>query len=170
MERFDPPMPLTHFYWPNAPQVLEQDLIAFNLADEAAALRLAEQLCGRSIPQGTSTAERRWSLLAENALIHLLEEHLTIPRSLDELVAYLQQQPERRGVAEPALAREITAYLLLGSLAIGTQGPRLRPMTWMAQDLNPFHHPHFPHLQNLLRRASCNFRSDVLYCLHEQST
>ncbi len=131
MERFDPPMPLTHFYWPNAPQVLEQDLIAFNPADEAAALRLAEQLCGRSIPQGTSTAERLWSLLAENALIHLLEEHLTIPRSLDELVAYLQQQPERRGVVAPALAREITAYLLLGSLAIGTQGPRLRPKVHM---------------------------------------
>lgn len=131
LERFDTPEPLKAPHWPPMPQIAELELTRFNPADETAVVRLAERLCGQPVPHGETLGERLWPLFTENAFLHLLEEHLTLPRSFDELVAYLRQQPERHDATVILLAREITAYLLLGSLAIGPQGPRLRPKVHM---------------------------------------
>lgn len=131
LEQLDPPAPLRHAYWPPPPQLDEHTLTNFDPAATDKVSRLAERLCGRPVPPGDTLDARLWQLLEENALLRLLEEHLTIPRALDELVAYLHQQPERRGIADDALVNEIIAYLLIGSLAIGPQGPRLRPKVHM---------------------------------------
>lgn len=131
LERFETPAPLSAPYWPEPPRLDEQALTHFDAADEASLLDLAGRLCSRPVPEGATLSARLESLFAENALLRLLEEFLVIPRSLAELVAYLRQQPDRRGVEEQALVREITAYLLLGSLALGPQGPRLRPKVHM---------------------------------------
>jgi ATP-dependent helicase YprA (DUF1998 family) len=131
LERFDPPAPLNHPYWPASPQLDEQELTEFDPAATEKIVSLAERLCGQAVPAGDTIAEQLWHLLVDNALLRLLEKHLTIPRALDELVAYLQQQPERRTVNERALVSEIIAYLLVGSLALGPQGPRLRPKVHM---------------------------------------
>lgn len=131
LERFDAPVPLQNPYWPPTPVLAEQALSLFNPDDETAMANLAEQLCNRPLPPASTLSERLGLLLAENALLRLLEMYLVIPRALDELVAYVQQQPERRNVDQHMLALEITAYLLLGSLAIGPHGPRLRPKVHM---------------------------------------
>lgn len=131
LERFDQPEPLREPYWPPAPQIDERDLRQFDAAHEQAQLTLAAQLCGRNAPQANTLGERLGLLLQENALLRLLEGFLAIPRSLEELIDYLGGQPERRGVAREALAVEITAYLLLGSVATTSRGPRLRPKVHM---------------------------------------
>src|SRR6266571_5687505 len=131
LERFDQPEPLREAYWPPLPEIDDHLLQRFDTLNETQALALAEQLCGRAVPQANTPGERLGLLLQENALLRLLEGFLTLPRSLDELVDYLAGQPERRGVSRDALAAEITAYLLLGSLATTSQGPRLRPKVHM---------------------------------------
>jgi hypothetical protein len=131
LERFDQPEPLRDPYWPPPPQIDDQLLQRFDTASEAEVKILAEQLCGQLLPQANTMAEQLGLLLQENALLRLLEGFLTIPRSLDELIEYLAGQPERRNVSRSALAAEITAYLLLGSLATTSQGTRLRPKVHM---------------------------------------
>lgn len=131
LEHFDDPLPLTAPYMPATPQIAEQAITNFDATDTTAVLHLAQQLCGRAAPSGETLEEQLGALLAENALLRLLEEHLIDPRSLDELIAYLKQQPERRGVDAQALAREITAYLLIGSIASTARGPHLRPKVHM---------------------------------------
>ncbi|HZS79795.1 MAG TPA: DEAD/DEAH box helicase [Ktedonobacteraceae bacterium] len=131
LERFDQPEPLRAPYWPPLPHIDEHLVQHFDTANETQALALAEQVCGQPVPQAQTLGERLGLLLQENALLRLLEGFLAIPRSLDELLDYLAAQPERRGVSRDALAAEITAYLLLGSLATTGQGPRLRPKVHM---------------------------------------
>lgn len=131
LERFDEPEPLQAPYWPQWPQLDEPLLQHLDAANEEATLMLAQQLCGRPVPPANTLDERLGLLLQDNALLRLLEGFLSIPRSMDELAAYLEQQPERRGVSQPNLVAEITAYLLLGSLATTSQGPRLRPKVHM---------------------------------------
>src|SRR6266704_2116324 len=131
LERFDEPEPLHNPYWSQPPQLDEHLLQHLDTMNEAAVLALAQQLCGRSVPQADSLGEQLGLLLQENALLRLLDGFLSIPRSMDELAAYLEQQPERHGVSQRDLIAEITAYLLLGSLATTSQGPRLRPKVHM---------------------------------------
>jgi ATP-dependent helicase YprA (DUF1998 family) len=127
LERFEEPAPLAAPYVPPAPQIASATLDTFDTADEQATLALAERLCGRPAPAAPTLEERLAALLAENALLRALEGHLAIPRALDELVTFLGTLLERRGVDHDALAREITAYLLIGSQARTSRGPRLRP-------------------------------------------
>lgn len=131
LERFDQPAPLAHPYWPALPHLEENALDQFDPDNEAQVLQLAEQLCGRPVPAGNTLGERLGELLEENALLRILEGRLGMPCEMDELVAYLKQQPERRGVTDHALVQEITAYLLIGSQAHKEQGPRLRPKVHM---------------------------------------
>ncbi len=131
LERFDEPGLLHAPYWPRPPQIDEHLLDHFDATDEAVILRLAQHICGLSIPPANTLGERLGVLLQDNALLRLLEGFLSIPRSIDELAAHLGQQPERRGVPQHNLIAEITAYLLLGSLATTKQGPRLRPKVHM---------------------------------------
>src|SRR6266567_4608333 len=131
LERFDDPKPLHNPYWSQPPQLDEHLLQHLDTMNEAAVLALAQQLCGRSVPQADSLGEQLGLLLQENALLRLLDGFLSIPRSMDELAAYLEQQPERHGVSQRILVAEITAYLLLGSLATTQQGPLLRPKVHM---------------------------------------
>src|SRR5579883_1742307 len=131
LERFDEPQPLRESYWPPLPRIDASLLQRLDTTDEAQVMALAEQVCGRAVPSAATIGERLGLLLHENGLLRLLEGFLTNPRSLDKLVDYLSGQPERRGVAREALAAEITAYLLLGSLATTSQGPRLRPKVHM---------------------------------------
>lgn len=127
LEHFDPPAPLRQTYWPESPQISENLLEDFDAEKSAQVSLLAQQLCGRDLPPGQTLGESLWTLLEENAFLRLLEGHLTIPRAMDELVAYLQQQPERRSATDQSLSQEITAYLLLGSLARKDGEMRLRP-------------------------------------------
>jgi rubrerythrin len=131
LEHFDPPAPLISPYWPELPQLHEQAIEHFHANSDSETLALAAQLCGRPIPQAATLGERLGLLLDNNALVRLLEMYLNVPRSMDELVDYLGQQPERRGSEPRRLAFEITAYLLLGSLATTSRGPRLRPKVHM---------------------------------------
>jgi len=131
LERFDDLEPLHSPYWSPPPQLDEHLLQHFDVVDETTQLALAQELCGRPAPPAATLGERLSLLLKENALLRLLEGFLSIPRSMDELAAYLGQQPERRGLPEHLLITEITAYLLLGSLATTNQGPRLRPKVHM---------------------------------------
>lgn len=131
LERFDAPPPLVAPYMPAAPALDEETIAHFDIANDIQVRNLAAQLCGRALPPGSVLAEQLGALLEENALLRLLEEHLALPRELAELVDYLGQQPERRDISRQQLASEITAYLLLGSLARGLQGPRLRPKVHM---------------------------------------
>jgi len=131
LEHFDEPEPLQNPYWPQPPQLDEHLLQHFDPVDEPASLMLAQQLCGRAVPPGNTLEERLGLLLQANGLLRLLESFLSIPRSMDELSAYLEQQPERHGVPQRILVAEITAYLLLGSLATTQKGPLLRPKVHM---------------------------------------
>ena len=127
LERFEEPAPLAAPYAPPAPQIEQVALDTFDAADERGVLALAEWLCGRPVPTAPTLQERLAALLAENSLLRAIEGHLAMPRALDELVAFLGALPARRGVDADVLAREITAYLLVGSLARTARGPRLRP-------------------------------------------
>ena len=131
LERFDEPEQLMAPYWPQPPQIDEYLLQHFDAKDEAAMHTFAQQLCGHPAPPANTLGERLGLLLQDNALLRLLEGFLSIPRSMDELTAYLEQQPGRRGVSQHHLITEITAYLLLGSLATTNQGPLLRPKVHM---------------------------------------
>src|SRR5262249_37026614 len=117
LEHFDEPESLATPYWPQPPKLDEQTLLHFEATHEAAVLALGELLCGQPVPPGDTLGMRLGLLLKDNALLRLLEGFLHIPRSLDELATYLGQQSERRSIAQHALIHEITAYLLLGSLA-----------------------------------------------------
>ncbi len=131
LERFDQPAPVAHPYWPALPHLEENALEQFDPDNEAQVLQLAERLCGRPVPAGDTLGERLGNLLEENALLRILEGRLGMPCEMDELIAYLKQQPERRGVTDHALAQEITAYLLIGSQARRGQELRLRPKVHM---------------------------------------
>jgi ATP-dependent helicase YprA (DUF1998 family) len=125
-ERYEPPGKPTSLYWPTLPEITEADLDAFSsspddVAAQSGATRLAKRLLGEQ-PQDLTHA------LRNNGIVLWLQEQLAEPVELTELALRARSEiPGRQSVSEAAIQRELMAYLLLGAVTTGADGPILRP-------------------------------------------
>lgn len=89
-------------------------------------LALAEALCGRKAPEGSSPGARLFTLLENNRLVRTLSHTLSTPKLLSEALRSLR--PLERGSTDPEdLTAELLGYLTLGALARKDGEPLLRP-------------------------------------------
>ncbi|HWP37890.1 MAG TPA: DEAD/DEAH box helicase [Gemmatimonadales bacterium] len=113
---------------PAAPDLSDDDLLAFDPSDEWSVTRLAERLTGVRLEGGEPLPQRLASVLAGNAIVALLEESFGKPASVGDAIAALRRRiPDRAHRTEAELRREIEAYLLIGSVGDEEHLPRLRP-------------------------------------------
>ncbi len=113
---------------PPAPDLSDEDLLAFDPSDEASVTRLAERLTSSPLGELGPLAERLSALLADNAIVAVLEEVFSTPASLGDAIAALRQRlPQRANRTDDQLRREVEAYLLVGSVGDEEHLPRLRP-------------------------------------------
>lgn len=119
-EALEPPVVPTDMVLPVPPAITDDELDAVNPGRPETVLALARRLAGRH----TGTLEDLWAGLK---LPHLLMSWLTRPMSIDDVVEHLRAEPEREGVAEDALRREIEAALLVGPCLDDGHPLRLRP-------------------------------------------
>ncbi|NOT01453.1 MAG: DEAD/DEAH box helicase [Phycisphaerales bacterium] len=108
---------------PAPPAITEDELAAFEAADAAKVRSLLFKLTGER-PAGDGTVEAVWD---RAALPHLLLQWLRNPISENEIVRLLAKRPERGGVPEDALRREVEAALLLGPCIPEASAVKLRP-------------------------------------------
>jgi superfamily II DNA/RNA helicase len=113
---------------PPAPDLEGLELEDFDPSDEEAILALTEQLAGRKASPGGTLPRRVAELFAGNGVVQLLENLFAEPHSIGEGAGALRESfPERGGLDDAALGREIEAYLLVGSIGEEADPPHLRP-------------------------------------------
>lgn len=144
-ERFQEPRRVDDLSWPPAPRVTLDDLEALDVDGKDA--REIEKRALRLLQQLTGCAETDlFQALARNGIVYWLERRLAEPVELSELVKQVRTSiPGRRDTDDRSIEYELTAYLLIGAVAIGPSGPRLRPkvhLLWRGLDgftrcLNP---------------------------------
>ena len=123
METFNPPPVPTTLTLPPVPAISEEDLSGFDPTNEAAVLSFAQVLAGVP-PDDNRPLPELW---AEMKLPYLLFNWLARSRSINDVVERLGQEPERAGVPQEALQREIEAMLLIGPCLPDSSDLRLRP-------------------------------------------
>ncbi|HXH07190.1 MAG TPA: DEAD/DEAH box helicase [Vicinamibacterales bacterium] len=105
-----------------------EDLARSDVAEPERAVRLAERLCGRTTPPSGHPAARIRALLRGNAVVRALEEIFARPRTVEQAAVELAARvPGRSVLSGEDRAREIEAYLILGSTGDDAHPPRLRP-------------------------------------------
>lgn len=105
---------------PPPPEITQEDLDRFDPHTSEGVLALARMLTGRN----ADTPEMCWE---STLLPYLLLEWLRDPLPVSAVVRLLGQRPERAGVANCALNREIQAALLVGPCLEASHPLRLRP-------------------------------------------
>lgn len=127
-ERLAPMVAEGPVHTPDPPGLQDEDLLAFDPSADASVVTLAERLTARRAPPTGALAERVSSLLANNAVVALLEEVFSKPASLAEGAAAVRSRlPDRDDRTDEELRREVEAYLLVGSVGDEEHLPRLRP-------------------------------------------
>ena len=112
---------------PEAPPLSEADLRTLEPSKDASIESLAERLLGRPLPTDGTLAARIRAALEGNRVVALLEETFASPAALGKAVERMKELPERSGIEDEALRREIEVYLLIGSVGEEDDPPRLRP-------------------------------------------
>jgi len=108
---------------PPSPAITEKELEDFDAEDSAEVRSLVFKLTGERPSDGTKI-EEGWD---RAALPYLLMQWLHNPISENEIVRLLAERPERSGVSEDDLRREIEAALLLGPCIPEASAVKLRP-------------------------------------------
>jgi len=119
-EAIEPPVVPEGMTLPAPPAITDDELDAVDPSRPETVLALARRLAGCS----NGTLEAIWS---ELKLPRLLMSWLTRPMSIHDIVEHLRAEPERQGVDEDALRREIEAALLVGPCLNDNHALRLRP-------------------------------------------
>lgn len=137
-ERYRKDVPIKTPYVPPAPaetaRLLEEILVAARdaqAADDVTELpaelvRLAERLCGRSAPAGTSAMDRVRLLLESNGVVRLLQEAFGEPEPIETAFPRLRELG-RKELTDAQLSAELLSYLTLGALVQVEGEPLLRP-------------------------------------------
>ena len=110
-----------------APTISEEDLRTLDPSDDVALEGLATRLLGRALPEQGTLPSRIRAALEGNRVVSLLEETFSAPAPLVDAVQRAKGLPERAGIEDEPLQREIEAYLLIGSVGEEQDPPRLRP-------------------------------------------
>jgi hypothetical protein len=140
-EQYQPLPPLDAAYLPPTPTIEDEhirslrdlsemkrvyDFCMHHIASEALVVAALEEAEKRG---AEAPAEFLGRVLANNALFRAVEDALSQPRSLDEVVSQLRDGDGalRAGADEDYLRREVEAYLLLGARAMRNGQPLIRP-------------------------------------------
>ncbi len=127
-ERYAPPLEEGESWVPPRPGLDGELLASFNPDNDQEVVALAERLTGRRCPLGGPIAERVGAVLRGNRFVQAMEEIFSKPVALEEAAERIRQSLEdRREVETESVAREISAYLLVGSVGDEENPPRLRP-------------------------------------------
>ena len=104
--------------WEN-PKLKDEFLNTFDSGEEKDVRTLAAQfhIYFKQGVTGKAFFTNLYNALEKHSVFIKFEEILETPQSLDELVKWLQDQPERQGVTPEYLKREAAGILLLGSIA-----------------------------------------------------
>lgn len=122
-EQIDPPAVRAEIALPPPPDITEQHLAGLDTTDCASVLAIVRRLAG--LPTNDSRPlEEVWSGMR---LPYLLLSWLRRPLPIRGIIALLALEPERQGVPEDALRREIEAALLVGPCLEDSHPLRLRP-------------------------------------------
>ncbi len=119
-EQADLPEPLPGLALGSPPEIPDEVLGAFNPEGPDGVVALARTLTGRT----HGSPEECWE---SSLLPYLLMRWFQQPAPISAAVARLAERPERRGVPEAAVRREIEAALLLGPCLPDHHPLRLRP-------------------------------------------
>jgi ATP-dependent helicase YprA (DUF1998 family) len=105
------------------PEITEEELTAFEPGNDSKVESLIQKLAASEATEGSSVTAT-WMRMA---LPYLLLNWLKQPRSEEEVIGLLSEQPERGGVSREALRHEIEATLLVGPSIPELSGLKLRP-------------------------------------------
>ena len=126
-EEFEEFPKLTSPYLPVPPNLGLLDLKPFNPDNPETVIALAERVTGKKVLPEFTFERNLFNLLEQNQIVRFLEEQLTTPIRIESLANRLKGLPGRDNISDQALYLEAAAYLLLGTIAIRDDIPRLKP-------------------------------------------